>query len=275
MTSAHIKKHFSSDPLGPVYQKIMAHEWRDWKWQLTIAESDKQKCFISHYYLNLKENDSVQCPIARLIDGQKYLYDMTNNLLTLSDDEIISKIEALNINTTTGIIEIFFPMLTVLPQRINAKLINSFKNKGQVIIHLSINHPKECSLEFFEACNLLADSGFILNNHMTLLKGVNDSVETVKELNLKLLMMRVRPYSIYLYEKRQKESPFFEVTRQSGVDIINSLRGWISGLAVPHLLMPNENNSFDAILPNYIKKSDGENFVFRNYKNLDYEYANY
>ncbi len=203
---------------------------------------------------------------SQLTEAQKYLYK--ENLLLKSDKEIIESL------ISSDISELFLPLLAVTPERITDSLISLLKEKEQVIVHVSINHPTECTFELMEACNKLADNGIIINNHMTLLKGINNKAEIVKELNLKLLMMRVRPYSIYIYEKRKNESEFFAVTRQDGIDILEALRGWTSGLAVPHVLVQNDKNSFEAVLPNYIKKNEGESFVFRNYKHMDYEYFN-
>lgn len=231
----------------------------DWHYQVKSGISDASK-FETPYYLNLKNKN--------LIEAQKYLYDLNNNLLLKSDKEIAAELSSVDVP------ELFLPLLAVIPQRVTEDLVQLLKQKEQIIVHVSINHPDECTFELMEACNKLADNGIIINNHMTLLKGVNDNAEVVKELNLKLLMMRVRPYSIYIYERRSGESNFFKVTRQDGIDILEALRGWTSGLAVPHVLVQNEDNSFEAVLPNYVKKNEGESFVFRNYKHMDYEYFN-
>ena len=147
-------------------------------------------------------------------------------------------------------------------------------NNDTVIIHTNIQHASECTLELFNACSALADAGFLLNNRMTFLKGINDTAAAVKELNLKLLMMRVRPYLIYLHEVRSNLSEFLKVDKSTGIQILDSLRGWTSGLAVPHLIFCDKDNNKNPILPNYIKENNGDSYVFRNYKNLDFKYVN-
>ena len=174
---------------------VKKEEWDDWRWQ--IKDLQGKEDFWPPYYLNLCLSSGPE--LERLKAAQKLLFDTKKNIFLLSDEELLSYLNAMR-PSTGGIINIFFPWLSVLPQRIHQQLVEQMTFESQSVIHLSINHPDECTQELFTACNLLADKGFIINNHMTLLKGVNDNPKTVKELNLKLLMMRIRPYSIYLFE---------------------------------------------------------------------------
>ena len=73
-----------------------------------------------------------------------------------------------------------------------------------------------------EACRRLADAGCVLGNQMVLLKGVNDSPRLVKELNHKLLLMRVRPYYIYQCDLARGIS-HFRTPIETGRRIIRSL----------------------------------------------------
>lgn len=274
MISSHIRRHFSQHSISQDYKNISPLEWADWQWQMSnvIEKENDQDIFATPYYLNLRSQSEKSCPIKKLILVQKYLYKLDQNILRLNDQDLLFAINQANFNSE-GLTEIYLPFLSVLPQRVSESLLTQLKKRDQVIIHISINHPQECTLELFEACSKLADSGFIINNQMTLLKGINDSKEIVKDLNLKLLMMRVRPYLIYAYENIVG-APGFAIEKEVGVEILDSLRGWTSGLAVPHLLVQSQTNTFKAHLPNYIKKSQGEYFVFRNFKNLEFQYTN-
>ena len=69
-------------------------------------------------------------------------------------------------------------------------------------------------------------------NQSVLLKGVNDDPEVMKELMQKLLAMRVRPYYIYQCDLSQGIS-HFRTSIESGIKIIEHLRGHTSGLANP------------------------------------------
>lgn len=136
---------------------------------------------------------------------------------------------------------------------------------GQIIVHTFFQHPSQCSLEAFDACARVADAGLILSNSMLLQLGVNDSSAIVKELNHKLLMMRVRPYTINV---RSDQSPLIE----AGKEILDNLRGWTSGLAVPHFVILENDGSQKVMIPEYIKSYKNQIYVFRNYRKDEYEY---
>lgn len=209
---------------------------------------------------------------ALLKEAQNLIHKDQLDLLTLSDLEMLKITDEQNLDKP--IMHISLPMLGQSLKKITPELAEALGARNQTIIHLFINHPSELTLEFFKACSLLADAGIILNNHTTLLKGINDNSEDIKSLNLKLIMMRVRPYSIYLNDFKLTGHEMFNVSEEQGITILESLRGWTSGLAVPHLLVQNEEGIYQAKLPNYIKENEGEHFVFRNYKNMNFDYIN-
>jgi lysine 2,3-aminomutase len=162
--------------------------------------------------------------------------------------------------------------LVTLPQRVTQNFADMVKKYHPVFVHTHFNHPKECTLEAFDACARLADAGCVLHNQMVLLKGVNDHWKIVKELNHKLLMMRVRPYYIYQCDLSQGIS-HFRTPVEVGLDIIEHLRGWTSGMAVPHFVIDAPGGGGKIpLLPEYVVKHEGKRWVLRNYKNEQFEY---
>src|SRR5512140_1764811 len=83
---------------------------------------------------------------------------------------------------------------------------------------------------------MLADAGIPLGNQSVLLRGVNDDPEVMKELVQKLLSIRVRPYYLYQADLVQG-TDHFRTPVQTGLDIIEALRGHTTGLAVPHFVI--------------------------------------
>jgi lysine 2,3-aminomutase len=141
-----------------------------------------------------------------------------------------------------------------------------------VFVNTHFNHPKECTAEAFEACRKLADAGCVLGNQMVLLKGVNDDPKIVKALNHKLLMMRVRPYYIYQCDLSMGIS-HFRTSVETGLNIIENLRGHTSGLAVPHLVIDAPGGGGKIpVLPEYVVKREGKKITLRNYKHEQFEY---
>jgi lysine 2,3-aminomutase len=162
--------------------------------------------------------------------------------------------------------------LVTLPHRVTDNFANMLKKYHPVFIHTHFNHPKECTQEAFDACAKLADAGCVINNQMVLLKGVNDDAAIVKELNHKLLMMRVRPYYIFQCDMSQGIS-HFRTPVEKGLEIIEKLRGWTSGMAVPHYVIDGPGGGGKIpLLPNYVIKHEGKQWTLRNYKNETFVY---
>jgi lysine 2,3-aminomutase len=112
----------------------------------------------------------------------------------------------------------------------------------------------------------------VISNQMVLLKGINDDPKTVKELNHKLLMMRVRPYYIYQCDLSQGIS-HFRTPIETGLNIIENLRGWTSGLAVPHLVIDAPGGGGKIpILPQYLLKKEGKKVTLRNFRKQQFTY---
>jgi lysine 2,3-aminomutase len=192
--------------------------------------------------------------------------------LSNSDDRleyILSRLRAMNH------IEVFrlgSRNLVTLPQRITDDFVKMVKKYQPVYIHTHFNHPKECTREAFDACARLADAGCPINNQMVLLKGVNDDAKIVKELNHKLLMMRVRPYYIFQCDMSQGIS-HFRTPVEKGIEIIEKLRGWTSGMAVPHFVIDAPGGGGKIpLIPNYVIRRDGKKWLLRNYKGGQYVY---
>ncbi|OFZ19268.1 MAG: lysine 2,3-aminomutase [Bdellovibrionales bacterium GWB1_55_8] len=162
--------------------------------------------------------------------------------------------------------------LVTLPQRITDNFAQMVKKYHPLFIHTHFNHPKECTREAFDACAKLADAGCVIHNQMVLLKGVNDDPKIVKELNHKLLMMRVRPYYIFQCDMSQGIS-HFRTPIEAGINIIENLRGWTSGMAVPHFVVDAPGGGGKIpLLPNYLVKHEGKKWILRNYKNQQFTY---
>ncbi len=164
--------------------------------------------------------------------------------------------------------------LVTLPHRITDDFVTMLKKHKPFYLHTHFNHPIECTSEAYEACVRIADAGIPINNQMVLMKGINDDPEVVKRLNHLLLMMRVRPYYIFQCDMSQGIS-HFRTPVEVGINIIEHLRGHTSGMAVPHFVIDAPGGGGKIpVIPNYIKKWEGDKIVLRNYRNNEYVYNN-
>jgi len=160
-----------------------------------------------------------------------------------------------------------------LPQRITPKLCRILKKYSPIYFNTHFNHFQEITKASQKACALLADSGIVLGNQSVLLAGVNDNPRTLKRLFEGLLMMRVRPYYLYVPDA-VKGTYHFRVSISRAIRIMKDLIGHTSGLAIPHLIIDLKHGGGKIpLLPKYIVKHKGKRYVFRNFENRNFYYA--
>ena len=173
------------------------------------------------------------------------------------------------------IIRIGSKMPCVLPQRITQHLCDMIKKYHPVYLNTHFNHPWEITPESSKACQMLADAGIPVGNQMVLMRNVNDDPATVKELMQKLLKIRVRPYYMYMADET-KGANHFRTSIETGIEIIENLRGHTSGLAIPHFVIDAPGGGGKIpLLPNYVLHKDEDKIVLRNFKHKIYSYKNY
>jgi lysine 2,3-aminomutase len=170
------------------------------------------------------------------------------------------------------IIRLGSKMPCVLPHRITPKLVEMLKKYHPIYVNTHFNHPWEITPESSKACEMLVNAGIPVSNQAVLMKDVNDDADVMKELFLKLLKIRVRPYYLYMADETRGAN-HFRTSIDTGIEIMYKLRGNISGLAIPHFVIDAPGGGGKIpILPQYILHRDEEKIVMRNYKNEVYVY---
>jgi lysine 2,3-aminomutase len=170
------------------------------------------------------------------------------------------------------IIRLGTKMPCVLPQRITPQLCDMLKKYHPIYVNTHFNHPWEITEESTKACTMLVDAGIPVGCQTVLLKGVNDDPEVMKDLMKKLLGIRVRPYYIYQADLT-KGANHFRTPIDVGLEIMDNLRGHISGLAVPQFVIDAPGGGGKIpLLPEYVLARDKEKIILRNFKNEVYEY---
>jgi lysine 2,3-aminomutase len=192
--------------------------------------------------------------------------------LSLSDDRLDHILGRLRAIPHVEIFRLGTRNLVTLPQRVTDDFVKMLRKHHPVYVNTHFNHPKECTAEAFEAARRLADAGCVIGNQMVLLKGVNDDPPLVKELNHKLLLMRIRPYYIYQCDLSRGIS-HFRTPVEAGIKIIEHLRGHTSGLAVPHFVVDAPHGGGKIpVQPQYVVEHEGKRWLLRNYSGKQYEY---
>lgn len=156
--------------------------------------------------------------------------------LMLDDESLGFILRRIRTIRHVSIIRIGTRIPVTFPERITADLCGILKQFHPLYVNTHFNHPKEITPTSAKACNLLADAGIPLGNQTVLLRDVNDSVETMRELMTGLLALRVRPYYIHQMDL-VRGTAHFRTSVSSGLEILRALRGYVSGLAVPQYVI--------------------------------------
>ncbi len=160
----------------------------------------------------------------------------------------------------------------VLPQRVTRDLVRMLRRYHPLWMSLHVTHPDELTPEVAESTARLADAGIPLGSQTVLLRGINDSVETMRTLMHGLLKLRVKPYYLYQCDPITG-SAHFRTPVETGLAIIRGLRGHTTGYAVPHFVIDAPGGGGKIpLLPEYFAGRDGSDLLLRNFEGQLYRY---
>jgi lysine 2,3-aminomutase len=155
----------------------------------------------------------------------------------------------------------------VLPQRITPGLLKVLGGYHRVPIWLNtqVNHPKEITEQTAKAVYDLLSNGVNVGNQAVLLKGINDDVETFRELHQKLLRVRIRPYYVF-YCEPAPGMDHFRTRVEKGAELIrDALRGHTTGLAQPMYVIATSIGKIPLMPDYYIQGSTENEYILRNH----------
>ncbi|MFH1651144.1 MAG: KamA family radical SAM protein [Chloroflexota bacterium] len=231
-------------------------EWRGGGWVRSQAEIEAMLDYIRRH------------PQVRdiIISGGDPLTLATPHL-----ESIISRVRSI---PHVEIIRIGSRFPVVLPQRIDAELCDMLGRYGPIWLNTHFNHYREVTPEAAAACDRLLRAGVPVNNQCVLLRGVNDSVETMTRLSHALLRSKVRPY--YLFQCDEVEgTEHLRTPVETGLKIIEGMRGHTSGLAVPHFVIDLPHGGGKVPLqPNYVVAQTEDSLMLRNYQGNLFPFRN-
>jgi lysine 2,3-aminomutase len=156
-----------------------------------------------------------------------------------------------------------------LPQKLyDPTLIDLLASSGKVWIQTHFNHPREITPEAARVCLALLKGGMPVNNHTVLMKGVNDDLETMRDLMRGLLRIKVRPYYIFHCDP-VIGAGHFRTSVWKGLEIMEGLRGHLSGLGIPTYVVDSPHGGGKIpLMPNYLVSASDDAVVLRNYEGM-------
>lgn len=191
--------------------------------------------------------------------------------LTMTDsvlDELLARIRSI---PHVRMVRIGSKVPVVLPMRITDELC-SILRKHRVWLSLHFIHAAELSPETQAACRKLSDHGIGMVSQTVLLKGVNDDTQVLVDLFYGLLEINVKPYYLLQCDP-VRGSKHFRTSVEKGIELIRSLHGNISGLAVPQYVIdaPGGGGKVPLLSTSQIRHV-GNHIVILNHEGNEYRY---
>jgi len=192
--------------------------------------------------------------------------------LLLTDNRLEKILQALRKIPSIEVIRIGTRVPCTLPMRVTKKLAAMLGKYHPIYINTHFNHPAEITSQAARACSLLANAGIPLGCQTVLLRGINDNCETMRELMLGLLTIRVKPY--YLFQADlTRGTNHLRTPVKAGLKIMRSLIGHVSGMAVPTFALDAPGGGGKIPLtPDYIQSLDANCLHFKNYQGFPCSY---
>ncbi len=105
------------------------------------------------------------------------------------------------------------------------------KKDRRIYLSTQFNHSNEITEQSTEAINRIIESGVIVNNQTVLLRGVNDTPETLANLQKNLVRIGVNPYYVFQCRPVKRVKSHFQVPLAEGSRIVDEARGMLDGIS--------------------------------------------
>lgn len=153
--------------------------------------------------------------------------------LSLSDRSLGDLLGALDEIPHVERVRFHTRFLVGIPERVDGSFLETLKRFTKTKIFVfHINHPRELDSDISEAVEKLRREKYLLFSQSVLLRGVNDSPDTLVDLFLKLIECGIVPYYLHQLD-RVKGSAHFEVPIVEGKVLMEAIQQRLPGYALP------------------------------------------
>ncbi len=271
----------SDDPLeedldSPV--RGLTHRYRDRALLVTTHVCSMYCRFCTRKRATMKRGgwDSISRDDRRMVSyvaGHPEIRDVIvsgGDPLTLPLEKLEFFLQSLSEIPHVDVIRLGTRVPVTLPQRLDDPELTDLlgRHAEKVWIQTHFNHVREITPEAARATRVLRMLGMPVNNHAVLLKGVNDSLESQRDLCRGLLRIKVRPYYLFHCDP-VTGAAHFRTSVWKGIQIIEGLRGHLSGLGIPTYVVDSPKGGGKIpLMPQYLVSASEDLVVLRNYEGM-------
>ncbi len=273
-----IKPYEISDPLGAHRYQIterLVHQYKNRCLLISTgacfancrhcfrrASQVRQMPFIS------KEQTEQVCQYLAAHDEVKEVLVSGGDCLTASDKVLFSLLKKLRAVRSDLIIRIGTRAPVFAPERFTPELLQMLASLRPLWVIPHINHPAELGSKTVAALNSITNSGIPMQSQTVLLRGVNDSLQTLTELFNRLAALGIRPG--YLFQgDLAPGTAYLRTNIYKSLQLYEELRKELSGLSLPVFAvdLPNGGGKFNLLqlsadFMKYTVEKKSEEYVF-------------
>lgn len=197
-------------------------------------------CFRRHFpYTESNAAGNNWAPVMEYLEQDTTISEVIlsgGDPLTVSDDRLFALIKLVAEIPHIKRMRIHSRVPVVLPERITDTLLRSLTGtRLQPVMVLHVNHANELDATTAPVLKKMSCHGIPLLNQSVLLKGINDSVETLAALSEKLFEFGVIPYYLHMLDP-VKGASHFQVEESRAIQIMQQLHRMLPGYLIPRLV---------------------------------------
>jgi len=161
------------------------------------------------------------------------------------------------------------------PDRVNDQLVAALQAPGATAyVAIHANHVREFSPAAQRAIARLANGGVALVSQSVLLKGVNDTVDSLADLMRAFAENRVKPYYLH-HPDLAPGTSHFRLGIEEGLELMRQLRARLSGLAMPTYMLDIPGGFGKVPLESVNVEQVGAGFRIRDARGVWHEYPSH
>lgn len=246
VTKESINSHgFSQDPVGDLNAMTetgVIHKYQDRVLLVTTGSCaiNCRYCFRRNFpYSDFQLSPHKLTQAIKYIQNHKDISEVIlsgGDPLLLNDQKLFALIGQLEKIKHLKRIRIHSRIPIVLTSRITTAFCNKLSSINKLIVLVvHSNHANELSPEVKLVCKKIKDANITLLNQSVLLKGINDSVQQLCTLQIKLFDFGILPYYLHMLDKA-KGTGHFEVDQNTAIALMEQVKKQLPGYLVPKLV---------------------------------------